>query len=133
VGGPSALNTGQFIDPTNWAAEIAMSDADHRDPIRASLPAEVFEAGNLSALEDEPPGAGGSGGRGGLATPTPGEPFTSSAPPPPSQPVSLRQPTPAPFPLQTRKQSSAASVIVVVLAAFAAVVVAWFAHIIPHR
>jgi serine/threonine protein kinase len=134
VGGPSALSTGQFVDPTNWAAEITMGDGGHGDPIRASLPAEVFEAGNLSALEDDLPGAEGGGGS-GHSRPTPDEPLTSSAPPPPSSKPSVpRPPTPPPFSMpQARKQSSAASLIVVVLAAAAAVVVAWFAHIIPHH
>jgi eukaryotic-like serine/threonine-protein kinase len=134
VGGPSALNTGQFIDPTNWAAEIAMGDVDHSDPIRASLPAEVFEAGNLSALEDDPPGTGNNDRSRHLAPITPDEPMTSSAPPPPSHPMTPRLPTPPPFVVPPlRKQSNTASVIVVVLAAAAAVVVAWFAHIIPHH
>jgi serine/threonine protein kinase len=134
VGGTSPIHTGQFVDPTNWADEIAMGEVDHSDPIRMSLPAEVFEAGNLSALEDDPPGAGSSQSLGTLSPRTPGEPLTSSAPPPPSHSAPQRPPTPAPMSIPpARKQSSAASFIVVVLAATAAVVVAWFAHIIPHH
>jgi serine/threonine-protein kinase len=136
VGG-SAPITGQFVDPTNWAAEIAMGEVKHGDPIRASLPAEVFEAGNLSALEDDLPSSRSSQNLSALSPRTPGQPMTSSAPAPPSsQAPGLRLATPAPLSSSAtpRKSSSAASsVIVVVLAAAAAVVVAWFAHIIPHH
>lgn len=57
VGAAAPLNSGQFIDPTNWAEEIAIQDkrsVQTFDQIRHSLPGEVFEQGNLSALEDEP-------------------------------------------------------------------------------
>jgi eukaryotic-like serine/threonine-protein kinase len=53
------LNTDSFVDPTNWANEIAIGEVGKRpagfDPVRASLPPEVFEQGNLSALEDAEP------------------------------------------------------------------------------
>jgi len=53
------LNTDAFVDPTNWANEIAIGEvkrgAPSFDPVRASLPPEVFEQGNLSALEDAEP------------------------------------------------------------------------------
>lgn len=56
VGASAPLHTGQFVDPTNWAEEIAMGEkrSPGYDAIRASLPGEVFEQGNLSALEDAP-------------------------------------------------------------------------------
>lgn len=52
------LNTDSFVDPTNWANEIGISEVNKRpgfDPVRASLPPEIFEQGNLSALEDAEP------------------------------------------------------------------------------
>jgi serine/threonine-protein kinase len=51
------LNTDSFVDPTNWANEIAIGEVKRPDfdPLRASLPPEVFEQGNLSALEDAEP------------------------------------------------------------------------------
>src|SRR6202022_2570898 len=52
------LNTDSFVDPTNWANEIGISEMNKRpgfDPVRASLPPEIFEQGNLSALEDAEP------------------------------------------------------------------------------
>ena len=64
------LNTESFVDPTNWANEIGIGEVQHKrpgfDPLRASLPADVFEQGNLSALED-------------------GEQLPPSHPPPPVQ------------------------------------------------
>lgn len=71
-----ALMTGQFVAPTDWASEIAIADKRPGfDPVRASLPPEVFEQGNLSALEDdEPSGTGGSphapGNAGAPSSPT---------------------------------------------------------------
>ncbi len=139
VGGPQHINPAAFVDPTNWAQEIAIGEVDHGpDPIRASLPDGVFEAGNLSMLEEEmPPGPGGSQGIAPLAPPTPGEPLAlsdSSVPqstPPPSARAALGSQADV-GPLAEKRAGGAASVIVVVLAAAAAVVVAWFAHIIPH-
>jgi serine/threonine-protein kinase len=52
------LNTDGFVDPTNWANEIGISEVNKRpgfDPVRASLPPDIFEHGNLSALEDAEP------------------------------------------------------------------------------
>src|SRR5262249_22537589 len=103
-GGPAALNAGQFVDPTNWANEISLDLGAGRadDSIRASLPPEVFQAGNLSALEDEPPSAplqppmhgpmggpgprpGPQGGRAPPHAPAPGPaPVPQPAPPPPA-------------------------------------------------
>ncbi len=70
------LNTDGFVDPTNWANEIGISEVGKRpgfDPVRASLPLDVFEHGNLSALED-------------------GEPMPGSNPPPASHPNHLQRP-----------------------------------------
>jgi serine/threonine-protein kinase len=44
----------QFVNPTDWANEIALHNKQPGyDPLRASLPPEVFDHGNLSALEDD--------------------------------------------------------------------------------
>jgi serine/threonine protein kinase len=132
VGGAIPLNPGAFVDPTNWANEIAMGEVAHQDdPIRASLPAEVFEAGNLSALEDDLPGPGASQNISALSPRTP-DPLDSSIPPPGSVPSERLVPSPSTLALAPQKSGGAAGLIVVVLAAAAAVVVAWFAHIIPH-
>jgi serine/threonine-protein kinase len=130
VGGAVPIHPGAFVDPTNWAKEIAMGEVDTHDPIRASLPAEVFEAGNLSALEDDLPGPGSSQALAGLSPPTPDEPIEPMGPPPGSAPSARLAPIARPLPPEPG--GSSAGLIVVVLAAAAAVVVAWFAHIIPH-
>lgn len=58
LGAGSPLTADQFVDPTNWAEEIALSDRRLQTPggydhMRQSLPGGVFQ-GNLSALEEEP-------------------------------------------------------------------------------
>jgi serine/threonine protein kinase len=70
------LNTDGFVDPTNWANEIGIGEVNKRpgfDPVRASLPPDIFEHGNLSALEDA-------------------EPMPASKPPPGSHPNHLQRP-----------------------------------------
>jgi len=133
VGGAIPLNTGSFVDPTNWANEIAIGDIERpQDSIRASLPAEVFEAGNLSALEDDLPGPPSSHQLVPLAPRTPAHPISSA--PPSSGPLSSAPPPPPPTALSLVEPKSVGSNgwVVVAIAAAAAVVVAWFAHIIPH-
>jgi serine/threonine-protein kinase len=70
------LNTDGFVDPTNWANEIGISEVNKRpaiDPLRASLPPDIFEHGNLAALEDA-------------------EPMPASNPPPQSHQNQLQRP-----------------------------------------
>lgn len=61
------LTPESFVDTTNWANEISIGEKSKSagyDPLRASLPPEVFGEGNLSALEDveeRPSQPGGSG------------------------------------------------------------------------
>jgi serine/threonine-protein kinase len=132
VGGAIPLNPGAFVDPTNWAKEIAMGEVENtHDPIRNSLPDGVFEAGNLSALEDDLPGGGHSEDVSPLAPRTPAQSIDSSLPPPGSVPSQRLAPIPFPMP-PAEPAGGSTGLIVVVLAAAAAVVVAWFAHIIPH-
>lgn len=135
VGGSFPLNTGTFVDPTNWANEIALGEVDHQqDPIRASIAADVFEAGNLSALEDDPLDSGKSDGTSGPSS-EPMDDLSDSSPPgtgssPPSSNAESAPPSSAPL---AKRGSSTASLALVVLAATAAIVVAsWFAGIIPH-
>ena len=138
AGGPSQpLTAENFVDPTNWAKELSFSDQSGPHAQRPSLPADVFEAGNLSALED--------------AEPSSSEPHPRHAPPPPQmqrpmlhappQSQNLRpltpQGMPIPAPLASaqatgRAGSSATVGVVVFLAAAAAVAAAWFTHLIPH-
>ena len=53
------LNTDSFVDPTNWANEIGISEVKRQRPASTRCArrcrAEVFEQGNLSALEDAEP------------------------------------------------------------------------------
>jgi hypothetical protein len=130
-GAAAPLNPDQFVDPTNWAEEIAIANkpsTPHFDAIRASLPGEVFEQGNLSALEEEPP-------------------RSASAPPPHSVqqmglgPHSSSQPTPSAHrsgPHSGGKDKSsggsgAAIGVVLFLVVAAAAGAAWFSGLIPHQ
>jgi serine/threonine-protein kinase len=144
VGGPFRAS---FVDPTNWANEIALGEiGSHEDSIRASLPAEVFEAGNLSALEDDPLEPRGSYATSGASSDTPSsEPPSYEAYETPDDPTESSEysdsdpPSSARAPMSLARQTlaskggGAAGVALVVVAATAAVVVAWFAHIIPHH
>jgi hypothetical protein len=123
-----------------------------------SLPPEVFDEGNLSALEDMEPIANETLARGVAprAQPLPHivQPvIMSSAPPrgfssrvPPGAPSSgqavvMPSPPPAASALTalaesaspaSRKASNAKLGVVVVVAAAAAAAAAWFTHLIPH-
>ena len=132
-------------DPTNWAKEISLGDigGSADDSIRASLPPDVFQAGNLSALEDEPHSQPSpSGSRGSTPSPMPmqhrvapsgpqlGGQMMSSNPPPPYVPMPLQHSTPV---APSRRGAAGAAVgVVVVLFAAAAFAAAWFTHLIPH-
>jgi serine/threonine-protein kinase len=123
-GAASPLNPGQFIDPTNWANEISFGEQGVRaDPLRASLPAEVFSEGNLSALEDVDPSH---------------PPHRAVMPAPPSS-KALNVPLPpgsakAVIAAPQKKGGKGAVVgTIVFLAAAAAVAAAWFSHLIPHH
>jgi serine/threonine-protein kinase len=145
-GAARPLNPEAFIDPTNWAQEIGIGELGRgaaRDPIRATLPPEVFSEGNLSALED------------GDAAPSRSDPVASPLAAPHPQAMGMQPPPMAPMvgpaqaamhphpqgpppPVsrggQQKKGGAGATLgVVVVLAAAAAVAVAWFTHLIPHR
>jgi serine/threonine protein kinase len=147
------LNPAQFVDPTNWAKELGESTGGLSDPMRLSLPAEVFEHGNLSALEDDLPssptpsnpppptsqhpgpmsGGPSSGPRSGSAGSIPPESAPSIDPR--SGRVSVPHPPPEPLPvtpLAPPRSKSTAGVLVVMLVAAAAVAVAWFGGLIHH-
>jgi hypothetical protein len=139
------LNTDSFVDPTNWANEIAIGEVSRPgfDPLRASLPAEVFEQGNLSALEDAEP----------LSPSRPPHPPPAVAPYPSSAPGSLppsasSPPGSLPSAQRSGPNSSARSStnpkgasgpggaaigVVVLLLVAAAGAAAWFTHLIPHH
>ena len=141
------LNTDSFVDPTNWANEIGISEVQRQrpayDPLRQSLSAEVFEQGNLSALED--------------AEPMP-QSHPSNAPPPVAHhhsapPGSLPPPGSSPMnPMATGPHNvqrsgphpvkpagggggpgSAAIGVVLFLVVAAAAGAAWFTGLIPHH
>jgi len=145
------LNPAQFVDPTNWAKELGDTAATS-DPLRMSLPAEVFEHGNLSALEDDEPGTpshpshpppaprpsdpGGAGPISSIAPPSAQrlsspdnplsvDPRSQRASAPPAPPASLPV-TPAP------KKKSSMGMLVVLVVAVAGVAAAWFGGLIPH-
>jgi serine/threonine protein kinase len=80
------LTPAQYVDPTNWASEIGGLDRKpHQtfEQMRHALPGNVFEQGNLAALEDDVPPVP-------VSAPTP---RISSAPLPP--PASVPPPTSA--------------------------------------
>jgi eukaryotic-like serine/threonine-protein kinase len=151
----SAISTGQFVDPTNWANEISLDlgtgTAD--DSLRASLPPDIFQAGNLSALEDEPPSAPIkppiSSPRALQQPQSPAQPMQSapisgpisapissprsSAPPPMGQMPMPRSLLPSTPPSRGALGGNGAAVgVVVALFAVAAFAAAWFTHLIPH-
>jgi len=125
------LNTDSFVDPTNWANEIAINEVKRAppsfDPVRASLPPEVFEQGNLSALEDAepvpaaPPSAGQHGGAG-----VPPQPASN---PLPGALRSGSHPSPKP---SSGGPGGAAIGVVLFLVVAAAAGAAWFTGLIPH-
>ncbi len=137
----SPLNPDQFVDPTNWANEIAFSDLKRPqtspDAIRASFGDSVLLAGNLSALEDGEPVAPRS-------PPAPQVQQTPSAPPPamhpsnPPQHISGAPPAPTPSGPSSSKSggggggTGAAIGVVVLLVVAAAAGAAWFTGLIPH-
>jgi len=128
------LNAATFSP--NWANEIAIGEMKRPgfDPVRASLPPEVFEQGNLSALEDAEP----------MPPPSVPPPATSSSPPGPGS--GDRQSNPMPLPGALRSGPNSASkatassgpggaVIGAVLFLVVAVAgaAAWFSGLIPHH
>ncbi len=139
--GSMPLNPAQFVDPTNWAKEISIGDADpNSDPIRMSLPPEVFEAGNLSALEDDMPGSSPSSSnpRGAAqAEAAPASAPISRDSPVPVSAAPRSGPASSPqiyrSPLVAEKRTSKTGVVVFVLAAAAAFAAAWVTHLIPHH
>ncbi len=126
------LNADAFVDPTNWANEIAITDkkVPGFDPVRASLPAELGE-GNLSALEEHemPPNApvsspaplssGATGNHAALG------PASNRTGPMAAQPGSAKGPG--------GKLGGSALGVVLVLVAAAAAGAAWFSGLIPHH
>jgi serine/threonine protein kinase len=137
IGGAASLLTAdQFVDPTNWAEEIAIQEKrsvqTFEDVVRHSLPGEVFEQGNLSALEEEE------------ALPSPRSAPTShpvpSVPPsqlpPPSHPGVSIPPAQRSGPHSSSRGgggSGAAIGVVLFLVVAAAAGAAWFSGLIPHQ
>jgi serine/threonine-protein kinase len=134
----SPLDANQFVDPTNWANEIAIGEKrpPNFDPVRASLPAELGE-GNLSALED--PDLSPVSGVPGSVPP---------APPPPSLPRPATHPSVPPISNQAMRSgahpvsgqggkgaggSNALVGLVLFLVVAAAAGAAWFTGLIPHH
>ncbi len=134
----SPLVPEQFVDPTNWANEIAI--ADHRrpvggfDPVRASLPAEAFEQGNLSALEDAPHHQH----QHQLARPptpaVPSAPMMMPSQPPMQSQIRTQPPSRQSGPGGGGGGASGALIgVVLFLVAAAAAGAAWFSGLIPHH
>jgi serine/threonine-protein kinase len=130
------LTADQFVDPTNWANEIAMGEKRAAfDPVRASLPPDLAE-GNLSALEDQPmPSSGGSRS----APPPPMSPLHSPMNPmQPMGPMHGQHPSnpPVSAPRSGPKSgggSGAAIGVVLFLVVALAAGAAWFTGLIPHH
>mgnify|MGYP005859060683 CR=1 FL=1 len=127
AGAAAPLMPDQFVDPTNWAQEISIHEVKRPgyDPVRASLPPEVFEQGNLSALEDAEPSSPGSSG------PLQAGPGTGQHPSQPPVPSSRSGPQPS----QKGKGGGGGAAIGVVLflVMAAAAGAAWFTGLIPHH
>lgn len=144
----SPLDPHSFVDPTNWAEEIAQGRTGNPgggyDAIRASLPGEIFEGGNLSALEDE--GVASSGPIAAVLPHHVPPQHVDSRPPPrphsiPPPPGAMGAPPP-PMPLRSGYNPSAgkegggsgkAIGIVVFLVVVVAAGAAWFSGLIPHQ
>jgi len=144
------LNPDQFVDPTNWANEIATGakgPTPGYDPLHASLPPEVFAHGNLSALEEGEPLSGPQHGGPPPRVPPP----LSHLPHAHQHPHAQHHGHPQQFvpqggaAAQTGKNpahkqrprggiggTGAALGVVIFLVAIAAAGAAWFTHIIPH-
>lgn len=129
VAAASPLNPESFVDPTNWANEISIGEKRKEpafDPLRASLPPEVFEQGNLSALEDpEPlPSSARLVGAPPSAHSLPGMPASHG-------PASGRH---APPSTKGSAGSSGAAIgVLLVLVVVAGAAAAWFTGLIPHH
>jgi serine/threonine-protein kinase len=135
VGASSPLNPDQFVDPTNWAEEIAIQEkrpTQTFEQIRHSLPGDIFEQGNLSALEE-----------GTLGPRPPSTPPPRALPPPPisGQRGAGRSPSSPPAAdvkgakPQTSKAGGSSSTAIgfaLFLVAAAAAGAAWFSGLIPH-
>jgi serine/threonine-protein kinase len=139
--GPSPLNLGEFEDPARWINDIAANgerlsreSVEIHDPIRNSLPPDLFTPGNLSALEEtamKPVE---------LRVPTPAQDIVSGGPAPASQRAMVPPGAPAalagavgamPMRTDTKKQNAMIGVVVLLAVVFAGMV-AWYTHLIPH-
>jgi serine/threonine-protein kinase len=143
-GAAKPLNPEAFVDPTNWANEIGISELARgsqpkADPLRATLPPEIFSEGNLSALEEGPashpqpshPVPPVSSPMGGAH---PSNPPPTSVPSPMGPMMMHPQGPPPPVVAAKKSAGSAATLgVVVALAAAAAVAAAWFTGLIPHH
>ena len=130
----SPLVPEQFVDPTNWANEIAIGDRRSPggyDPVRASLPAEVFEHGNLSSLEDAPSPQHHQLQRPMTPSVPSGPMMMPSQPPMQNQ---IRTQPPSRKPTSGGGAGSGAAIgVVLFLVAAAAAGAAWFSGLIPHH
>jgi serine/threonine-protein kinase len=140
--GPSPLNLGEFEDTSAWINELAANSdrlsAEIHDPMRSSLPPDLFTPGNLSALEEtamkpEPariptPAALMSASNAAQQPPAPQRPFV-----PPGAPAALAGAVGAmPVRGADARRQQAMIAVVVVLALIFAGMIAWYIHIIPH-
>ena len=147
VAASAPLTAESFVDTTNWANEISIGEKNKSggyDPLRASLPPEVFGEGNLSALEDveERPSQPGGSGPGSVGATGPHASMQHAPPgmqlgPPPSQQPGHVTGSHAKPPKSTgggaTGGSGAAIGVVLLLVAAAAAGAAWFTGLIPHH
>jgi serine/threonine-protein kinase len=144
LGGNSALNLGDFEDPSKWLGEVQIADVP-RPPTSAEafLPQAAMQAGNLSALEDmdsepssDPANASplpvpdsSQNPLGGLGRPMTSTNMSSSPMTAVSAMQTPGQMMPHILPIASRapeKKSSALIGVVVALAAVIAVAAGWF-------
>jgi serine/threonine-protein kinase len=126
--GAAPLSLGTFENVQNWADDLGLAiGGEARAP-------ESMEVGNLASLEDDPL----SGPMPHHGAPRP-QTLSSANPPPPQAfaPAAAAPPQPSEpeLPLVTRKKSGSAGFVafIVVLLVAAAVAIAYFRGLIPHR
>ncbi len=139
LSGNAALNLGDFEDPSKWMNDVSIADQVPRPPTSAGsfLPSDVFQEGNLSALEDidaderlsAPPSSSAALNRPGTqASFQPPASSSSAIGSPPGLPNILPVASRAP----EKKSSSIVGVVVALVVAVGAIAAAWLTHLIPH-
>jgi serine/threonine-protein kinase len=125
------LKLAGFEDIGKWADEINVVGSNAgEEMVRNSLPAGVFEEGNLAALEEDPPMPGGSRISEPMPLSTPSSSMPMTAGGGNVAPIAFVQPSTSEFPPPAN--NGAVKAVLVVAAIAILVAGAWFGHLIPH-